>query len=72
VGFGGQFTHFVGEMMKAAPAAPPCLIHAWERRQEAHEGVDCVVRVCRRCGGKELCWSRRPLSATAFERFVET
>jgi hypothetical protein len=39
-----------------------CRVHTWERRLEEHGGVECVVRFCRHCSRKELCWSRRPLS----------
>jgi hypothetical protein len=48
--------------MPAPPGGPSCRLHDWERRLEFHRGVECVVRVCRRCARKELCWSRRPLS----------
>jgi hypothetical protein len=42
-----------------------CVVHTWERRQEAVRGVECVVRICHRCGVRELCWSRRPLPEAA-------
>jgi hypothetical protein len=28
---------------------------------EVRGGIECVVRSCRRCGRKELVWSRRPV-----------
>jgi hypothetical protein len=39
----------------------PCRHHRWERRVEFHGRIECVVRFCRPCGRKEVCWSRRPL-----------
>jgi hypothetical protein len=41
--------------------AERCALHSWERELETRRGVECVVRVCRCCGRKELCWSRVPL-----------
>jgi len=41
------------------PTALCCLIHRWERRLESPGGAERVVRVCLRCGRKELVWSRR-------------
>jgi hypothetical protein len=40
----------------------PCRQHFWERCLEVHGGVECVVRFCRTCGWKEVCWSRHALS----------
>jgi hypothetical protein len=47
--------------MTNVPTGQPCQ-HFWERCLEVHGGVECVVRFCRRCGRKEVCWSRHPLS----------
>jgi hypothetical protein len=41
--------------------------HFWERRLEVHDGIECVVRSCRYCGCRELCWSRRPIPAEALD-----
>jgi hypothetical protein len=51
--------------MTKTSTASGCRLHDWERLLEFHHGVECVVRSCRRCGRKELCWSRRPLSLEA-------
>jgi hypothetical protein len=47
--------------------ASPCNDHLWERYLKVVRGVECVGRCCRRCGGKELCWSRRPVLMEAGE-----
>ena len=36
-----------------------CSLHQWERRVENHDGDECVVRVCVRCGLSDIAWSRR-------------
>jgi hypothetical protein len=46
--------------MTTHPAAHDCHQHLWERYLERCDGSECVVRCCRRCGRKEICWSRRP------------
>jgi hypothetical protein len=46
---------------RAAKAAVPCQLHSWKRHLEFIDGIECVVGTCRRCGRKQLCWSRRPL-----------
>jgi len=56
--------------MVAVEGNPRCRQHAWERRLEVHEGTECVVAVCVRCGTRELCWSRRPLAAEAKARLL--
>ena len=38
---------------------PRCVAHRWERRLESDAGVETVVRVCERCGQKEVCWRSR-------------
>jgi hypothetical protein len=50
-----------GIMTTDRPKTKQCQHHAWERQLEVHRGVECVVRVCPRCGRKELCWSRQPM-----------
>jgi hypothetical protein len=47
--------------MTSVPTGEPCRQHFWERCLEVHGGIECVVRFCRPCGRKEVCWSRRPL-----------
>jgi hypothetical protein len=49
--------------MTGTSSARTCAHHFWERRLEVRGGIECVVRFCRRCGRKELVWSRRPLPA---------
>jgi hypothetical protein len=45
--------------MKEMIPHPNCTAHLWQRRLQQQDGVECVVRVCRRCDRTELCWSRR-------------
>jgi hypothetical protein len=49
--------------MVQTPLSCNPLCHPWDRRREVIGSVECVIRVCYRCGRKELCWSRRPLRA---------
>jgi hypothetical protein len=45
--------------MTTSTAPHDCHQHLWERHLEHLGGTECVVRCCRRCGRKEICWSRR-------------
>jgi hypothetical protein len=47
--------------MKWVLGSQTCREHLWERGLEVHGGVECVVRSCRNCQRRELCWSRRPI-----------
>jgi hypothetical protein len=51
--------------MKYLHRSQTCRAHLWERRLEIHRGIEYVVRSCRYCMRRELCWSRRPISAEA-------
>jgi hypothetical protein len=50
--------------------ALPCNDHLWERYLKRVRGVECVLRRCRRCGCKELCWARRPHRPFAIEEWI--
>lgn len=56
--------------MKGAENATPCKEHRWERRLEMHHGAESVVRVCVRCGERELCWARRGRIRFKNEKFI--
>jgi hypothetical protein len=49
----------------------PCNDHLWERYLKRVRGVECVLRRCRRCGCKELCWSRRPVRIEEVEGGID-
>jgi hypothetical protein len=53
--------------MRMVTASQYCALHLWERGLERFRNVECVVRTCRYCGRRELCWSREPLAAETVE-----